>query len=117
MKKILMSLVTLVVLSNTAFAASEVSCVGTEPFWSAKVADAALTYQSMGDAKAVRLKVVKIQQAQGLSSDVDFVVKTKYASLTVVAGECSDGMSDNMYSHHAVMSINGVVLSGCCTLK
>lgn len=112
-----MSLLALVALSNTGFAASEISCSGTEPFWSATAVNGALIYRNMGETKAVRLKILKTQQAQGLSPDVDFVVKTKYASLTVVAGECSDGMSDNKYSHHAIMSIGGEVLSGCCTLK
>ena len=44
------------------------------------------------------------------------VTKTKYATLTTVMGECSDGMSDEVYSHHAVFDIGGAVLAGCCDM-
>ena len=64
----------------------------------------------------MKLAILSTREAAGMPAGYATVTKTRYASLTTVKGECSDGMSDEVYSHHAVFDVNGVVLYGCCNM-
>ncbi|MBY0516575.1 MAG: hypothetical protein K2P81_06700 [Bacteriovoracaceae bacterium] len=109
------SLISVFSLSN-AFAAT-LNCGGTEPFWGLKVTDKMMTFSSPELEKPVSLKVISKTEAAGFTAGFAFVVKSKFSSLSVIAGECNDGMSDEVYSHHAIYENGGAVLAGCCNLK
>ena len=115
MKKLLVCLA-VSMISLSTFAAS-INCGGTEPFWNASVKKDVLTFSSPELVKSITLKVLSTQQAAGYSNNNIMVIKTKYTRLSVIAGECSDGMSENSFSHHAIFEKNGVVFGGCCNLK
>lgn len=114
MKKIILALlVSMISLSSFAV---EISCNGTEPFWNASVKKGIITYLSPELEKTVSLKVTSTQQAAGFTENNSMVIKTKYTTLSLISGECSDGMSDETYSHHALYDYNGVLLGGCCNV-
>jgi len=96
--------------------AADMNCNGTEPFWHISVQGKTLTYTTPSDVPTMKLKIVSIRDAAGMTPGFATVMKTKYATLTTVMGECSDGMSDVVYSHHAVFDIGGTVLAGCCNM-
>jgi uncharacterized membrane protein len=115
MKKIIMSVLAILSVSQAAFAV-DMKCGGTEPFWGASVAGNTLTFTAPNQPKPIKLKILSTRQAAGMSENTVLVAKTKYSTLTLVAGPCSDGMSDETYTHHAVYDINGTVMYGCCNL-
>jgi uncharacterized membrane protein len=115
MKQIIL-IISLIILSSPVFAAN-LECGGTEPFWGATVKGGLVTYLDPNLDKAIKLKVTSINQAAGYSLNNIMVIKTKFTRLTVVEGKCSDGMSDETYSHNAVFEKDGIVLGGCCNLK
>ena len=115
MKKAILA-ITAMALSIPAFAAN-LECGGTEPFWNASVKKGIMTVSDPSLETSAKLRVLSINQAAGFSADNIMVVKTKFSRLTVVAGNCSDGMSEETYSHHAVLERDGIVLGGCFNLK
>jgi uncharacterized membrane protein len=101
--------------SLTAFAGSDYSCMGTEPFWGLELVGNKVSVNlSLGDDEIKTEAVVSRIQAAGYSDGVAFVVKTGSASATIVLGECSDGMSDQVYTNHIVYTKGDAVLYGCC---
>jgi len=115
MKKVML-IISLMILSIPAFAVN-LECGGTEPFWGATVKDGLITYLDPNMDKSIKLKVTSVDQAAGYSINNIIVIKTKFTRMTVVQGDCSDGMSDETYSHNAVFEKDGIVLGGCCNLK
>lgn len=115
MKKLLLVL-TLSVFSLSSFAA-DINCGGTEPFWSASVKNGILKYNDPTVDKAVSLKVIEVKDAAGYTPGNIQVIKTKFTRLSLVLGQCNDGMSDEVYSHHAIYEKDGVVFGGCCNVK
>lgn len=103
----------IIALSSFSSFASTFNCVGTEPFWGAEITDKVIRYSDPVNEK-ISLKILSKKNALGFAEDAAFVVKTKYASASVSLGECSDGMSDEVYSHTIVLEMNGDVLAGCC---
>ncbi len=100
---------------TTASAQADMSCVGTEPFWGLKVSEKTIRFSSPDVLDGIQLKVISKKEAAGMVEGFATVMKTKHTSLTMVHGECSDGMSDHLYSHHAVFEMNGTVYYGCCS--
>lgn len=115
MKKVFLAL-TAMVLSIPAFAIN-LDCSGTEPFWNASVKNNIMTVSDPTLDTSAKLRVLSVNQAAGFTANNIMVVKTKYSRLTVVAGDCNDGMSEETYSHHAVLERDGIVFGGCCNLK
>ena len=114
MKKSILALV--LALSATAGLASEYSCFGTEPFWGAKITKSELMVDDFENQSSE--VITSKNTAIGVGEEYVFVVKTKNKSMTVVTGECSDGMSDTIYSHHAVLDLgNNKVFYGCCNVQ
>lgn len=111
MKNLILAL-SFALLSATSFA-STLSCAGTEPFWSVSTTDKMLMY-SDPVSRTRPMPITSITQAAGFAEGFAFIVKTKSTRLTVIMGECSDGMSDEVYSHHAVYEMGNTVLAGCC---
>ncbi len=103
----------LLVLSTQTFA-TEYSCFGTEPFWGIKITEKVLKFDEIIEVKADEVILSKTQ-AHGTMSDYAFLVETDKTQISVVTGECNDGMSDNIYSHHALVKTGSQVLYGCCS--
>lgn len=103
-----------IALTSFSTSAATLNCVGTEPFWGAQITDKMLRYSDPVNEK-MSLKILSKKMAVGYGEDGAFVVKTKYANASVALGECSDGMSDEVYSHTIVLEMNGNVLAGCCS--
>lgn len=84
---------------------------GTEPFWGADIEGATLTY-SMPDFPAG----AKITVARRAGPDfVEFTgtLDGKPLTLRVVAGPCSDGMSDRVYPYAVTREIGPDMERGC----
>ena len=84
---------------------------GTEPFWNVRVEGRALTYTTPEDQAGQGLRGERRAidggvELAGNHDGRDFV-------LTVVAGDCSDGMSDNRYALVATFRYGEVEYSGC----
>lgn len=97
---------------SSAFA-DELACHGTEPFWGAKITDTAVI---VDDFESTSTQAIASRTgAVGMQPDFVFVVKTKNQSLSVVTGECNNGMSDEIFPYHVVFDRgDGTVFYGCC---
>lgn len=114
MKKVIALLA--LTLSMTAMADTSLSCFGTEPFWSLKIEEnkTVFTDFSTDTTEEKTEEVISNTPAAGTADGYAFVVKTENATANVVLGECNDGMSDNVYSHHILYTTGSQVLYGCC---
>jgi uncharacterized membrane protein len=114
MKKII---ILIAIIFNTQLMAQEFSCFGTEPFWGLKVTSQKIEFNNLTD-EIESSNVISITNALGTVDLFATVLKTdNQSSLTIVQGECNDGMSDNIYSHHAVFNTHNSVFYGCCEIK
>ena len=127
MRSLLISL-SLTVMCGPAFASEpppSLSCMGTEPFWNARIEmDGAVTISdgmSLGEDMSAEL--VSAEVANGRLStpylyrfegETDgFLIIDQYA--------CSDGMSDNFYDWRAFISLDDAesghrFQEGCCSI-
>lgn len=115
MKKLFV-LFALTTFSLTSFA-GDMKCGGTEPFWDASVSKGILKFNEPTLSAPVSLKVLSVTDAAGYTPGNIQIVKTKFSRLSIVMGQCNDGMSDQVYSHHAIFEKDGVVFGGCCNVK
>lgn len=111
MKKFIAILI--LTFSFSALANSNYKCFGTEPFWGMELVNNSLTLD-LFDEEKITEEVLSRDTAAGLATEFAFIAKTNKSSATIVTGECSDGMSDRIYSHHVVYTDGKVVLYGCC---
>jgi uncharacterized membrane protein len=134
---------TLIPLSLTATFAQAAGapgykCAGTEPFWSAEV-QGSLVSVSSPDASPQgystrKYAVASSEGAAGVTPETATQVignrtvrvrgggtanqKVTVSIIHAGASGCSDGMSDETYSHHALIKeSNGPLLYGCCNSK
>ncbi len=110
------SILLLSLIAAFQVSAAEYTCFGTEPFWGLTITDSVVKFDEIEGPKADE-KILSKEDAAGTTSDYAFVVKTPKTQIAVVTGECNDGMSDNIYSHHALVTTKTQVLYGCCNLK
>ncbi len=84
---------------------------GTEPFWNVNVEDATLTYTTPEDQTGVVMQGTRraLEDGVELSGNHD----GKAFVLTVKAGMCSDGMSDNQYELDAAFRYGDIDYKGC----
>ena len=84
---------------------------GTEPFWNVNVEDATLTYTTPEDQVGVVMQGTRraLEEGVELSGSHD----GKPFVLTVSAGECSDGMSDNRYTLVSAFRYGDIDYKGC----
>lgn len=113
------SLIVLLAMSFTVSAmATDFKCSGTEPFWGMTIEGDKLTYDYPTENNEKRTeKIVSKKLMAARPEAFGVVAKTKKATATVVLNDqCSDGMSDETYSHSAVLDVKGlsVVMEGCC---
>lgn len=109
MKKLI---VLLVMSLSGSVMATEFSCIGTEPFWGLKITNTHVTLsrENVSKTEPVLSKISAI----GATDNFAFVVTSVSGTATVIRGECSDGMSDKLYSHHTVLKSGPIVVAGCC---
>ena len=101
-------------LSVSAMAA-DYSCGGTEPFWDLEIQGNTLTFNKMMDEGTAKPEeILSRVNAHGTGHEFAFVVKTEKSTATIITGECSDGMSDNVYTNHIMLTTGDQVLYGCC---
>lgn len=89
-----------------------VRALGTEPFWSIELTGTELVYTAPEPPEQ------RAPQPRPVVQGTTAVYETKTAegtalSVTLVATECSDGMSDRTYPLTAMVRIGEVSLSGC----
>jgi len=98
-------------------------CMGTEPFYSVDidVKKGELTYVAPEVIDGESYKISGPKHAAGMSEDSVAVFQGQNVSATIlsasISGACSDGMSDNSYDYHLVLTKGDRVLYGCCELK
>ncbi len=92
-------------------------CVGTEPFWSMNVSESEGWIRFRRPEGNMSLRIISRRTANGSARYGAFITSSRYTSLTVARGECSDGMSDNIYTHTAVFDMGGNnIYYGCCDI-
>lgn len=84
---------------------------GTEPFWNVNVEDSTLTYSTPEDQQGVVMQGTRRALANGV--EITGSHDGKAFTLTVSAGNCSDGMSDNQYTMVSTFRFGDVEYKGC----
>lgn len=102
-------------ISFSSYAAN-FQCVGTEPFWGGTLSKEKVNFTIMG-MSATNEPVYSYQNAAGTSGTFALSVKTKTSTSVLINQECSDGMSDTVYSHHIVFDNGKNIYYGCCSIK
>ena len=97
--------------SNTAPVGAAFIVMGTEPFWSVKVAGGKATYTTPEDQVGQAFTVVAAQdgtgwQFKGTLTGQPFALKLRLET-------CSDGMSDRSYRYAADLAVMGEARKGC----
>jgi uncharacterized membrane protein len=84
---------------------------GTEPFWNVNVEDTTLTFTTPEDQAG------QVMQGQRRAIEGGVELSGNHAgkpfTLSVSAGECSDGMSDNQYTMVSTFRLGDVEYKGC----
>ena len=84
---------------------------GTEPFWNVNVEDATLTYTTPEDQAGVVMQGARRAVESGV--EVTGTHEGKPFVLTVTAGDCNDGMSDNQYTLVSTFRYGDIDYKGC----
>ena len=85
---------------------------GTEPFWNVRVDGDALVFTTPEDPSGRRLGGTHVLQPDGGVHYAGQDGDTAF-SLDIAKGECSDGMSDNVYALTAEFRYGGMDYKGC----
>jgi len=114
--KLLLVLLTMT-LSVSAMA-TDYTCSGTEPFWGMSIKGDKLSYDYYGEVEVKKTEKILSKKLMAARPEAFGVVaKTKKVTATIVLNDqCSDGMSDQIYSHSLVLDVKALpmVLEGCC---
>lgn len=95
----------------TAVIPGNLTALGTEPFWSAKIDSDTLTYSTPESPDGVTMPVERSDQSDQTSFTAKLDDKTLV--LEVKRETCSDGMSDAVYPMTVALSIDGDPQQGC----
>lgn len=88
-----------------------ITALGNEPFWSARIDGAQLTYSTPDDPLGAAVAVTRFAGNGGLG--ISGTLDGAPLQLAITPGACSDGMSDRTYPYGATLAIGDVTLSGC----
>lgn len=88
---------------------------GTEPFWNVDVDGNTLLFTTPEDQAGQTLAGTRAAFAKGV--EISGSHGGKPFVLTVRAGQCGDGMSDNTYAMDAMFDVGGQSLKGCAQLR
>lgn len=113
------SLLVLLAMSLSVSAmATDFKCAGTEPFWGMSITGDQLSYDYPADEPVNKTETIVSKKLMAARPEAFGVVaKTKKVTATIVLNDqCSDGMSDEIYSHTVVLDVKGLpmVFEGCC---
>ncbi|MDI1327995.1 MAG: hypothetical protein PSV23_14485 [Brevundimonas sp.] len=86
--------------------------LGTEPFWSVELTGTELVYTSPEPPEHRATQPRPVVQGTTATWESKTAAGTAF-SITLVATECSDGMSDRTYPLTAMVRIGETSLSGC----
>lgn len=84
---------------------------GTEPFWGVNVVGATLTYTTPDDPEGQVMEGERRRIGNGV--EIAGTHAGKPFALTVVAGDCNDGMSDNAYELVSTFRYGDLNYTGC----
>ena len=95
----------------SAFSASGYRLIGTEPFWGGTVTADRIVYSTPDNQSGETIQVRRSEEPgreiySGTLNERPFV-------LTLSAGPCSDGMSDNVHAFTASLQVDGETRQGC----
>lgn len=111
-------LVLLAMTFSVSAMATDYTCSGTEPFWGMSIKGDKLSYEYFGETEVNKTEKILSKKLMAARPEAFGVVaKTRKATATIVLNDqCSDGMSDQTYSHSVVLDIKALpmVLEGCC---
>ena len=88
-----------------------ISALGTEPFWSAKVEGATLTWSTPDNIEGTRIAVTRFAGNGGLG--ISGTLDGEPLQMAVTPGACSDGMSDRTYPFTVTLNIGNAQFNGC----
>jgi uncharacterized membrane protein len=90
---------------------AQFTALGTEPFWAAKVNGGRLLYITPEDQRGRDIAITATGAADfaSIAGRIDGVD----LRLRIMAGPCSDGMSDTVYPFTAELTLGDVVNRGC----
>lgn len=102
--------------------AKDFDCGGTEPFFNVKIRGKRLEYNDpLVSSKVKKYNTSGPRDAAGLSSGNVFTYTDKNKTIlltllnsTMAGGTCSDGMSEQVYSHHLILVQDDHTYYGCC---
>ena len=92
-------------------ATETVHMTGTEPFWSAEVSTAALTYTTPENPEGISGTVERFAGRGGYS--ISGTLNGRTVDITVTPADCSDGMSDRSFPFAVTMRLGEEVREGC----
>lgn len=88
-----------------------ITALGNEPFWSARIEGAQLTYSTPDNIEGTAIAVTRFAGNGGLG--ISGTIDGAALQLALTPGACSDGMSDRTYPYGATLAIGDTTLSGC----
>ncbi|MEE1877031.1 COG3650 family protein [Altererythrobacter litoralis] len=88
-----------------------ITALGTEPFWSAKIAGTAMTYSTPDNIDGTEIEVSRFAGNGGLG--FSGMLNGEPLLMAVTPGECSDQMSDRTYPFTVTFNIGEAQLVGC----
>lgn len=130
LRELMKNTFSLPILFSLFFSAADASayrlqCSGTEPFWGIRVEEKYVAV-NLGGEKNVRYFGVRTRESAGMAAGYSFKIEasrgkgTQRVSLAIFrdsADQCSDGMSDRNDPYHVQADVDGVILSGCCSIS
>ena len=88
-----------------------ITALGTEPFWSARIEGASLTYSTPENIDGTLVTIQRFAGNGGLG--ISGELNGSSLQLAVTPGECTDGMSDRTYPYTATLALGNQNLLGC----
>ncbi|WGM48951.1 hypothetical protein KOAAANKH_03866 [Brevundimonas sp. NIBR10] len=92
-----------------------VRALGTEPFWGVEITASAITYTSIEGPPQTGTN--SGPTLQGTTATYASTIGDQPIEITLIATECSDGMSDRTYPLTAMVKLGGETLNGCAASK
>ena len=92
--------------------AQPVRALGTEPFWSVELTGTEMVYTTPGPIEQRAPKPVPVVQGTTATYETEMADGVELR-VTLVATECSDGMSDRTYPLTAMVKVGEQELAGC----